>query len=70
MGGNLRAQATGQPKRPVVTSGRRRKSNAKRARCEYCRGWVADGEHREITVGGETKYVHDRHPRREAEEQS
>ncbi len=46
---------------------RKRKDTVRRARCEYCRGWVADGEDRKILVGGETRYVHDRHPRREDE---
>lgn len=39
-----------------------------KARCEYCRGWVADGDHRAVLVAGEKKFVHRRHPRREGEQ--
>lgn len=51
-----------------VTSSRSSAQYYSRARCEYCRGWVADGDHREILVGEETKYVHRRHGRRDGEQ--
>lgn len=36
-------------------------------RCAYCRGSLAAGEARTISQGGETRYVHDRHAKRENE---
>lgn len=69
MSGNRPIATSGQRKGKIDTAGRLPSPKNRRARCEYCRGWVAEGEDRSFLVGGEMKYVHRRHPVRESEQE-